>query len=467
MPCAPSLLLALLLAQADAAELVKGLGSTRFAEREAAYERLNTLGSAALPALRSAASSPDAEVRARALDLIQKVEARLLVEPTLVPLDFKDRPLSEILETLGERCRVSFQTPFSDSPAAQGRRYTLEASEPVSLWTAVQRLCEAADLDVLAQPLAPPNPNRQSPFPNLQLVPRSEPLAPASLSGPFRVTAYHLSHHRERAFAPGAFAGGVFLNPNRPLPRPQPRPEEALPGRSAESVTLSLQIQAEPRLSILQNGPYTLTEARDEKGRSLKPGSSPLDSQRNIIQAGFGPGMPVLMVTIPLELPDEPGRLIRELRAEVPVLVSARKEQPFEIDLRDAKGKTFEDEALTLTVHDVRPEPMQGATLVELTVRFRRGGEPNPSGLPFGTPEFQAFRHNPGQPGGPVEFVDAKGRPLTQWLPMMQEPGQDGLRLTIRVQSGEAGATPAALRFYEQSRAETTVTIQLRDIPMP
>ena len=56
--------------------LVAGLGSTEFTEREEATRLLDRIGLAALPALRSAAGSPDLEVRRRAVELVTRIERR-------------------------------------------------------------------------------------------------------------------------------------------------------------------------------------------------------------------------------------------------------------------------------------------------------------------------------------------------------------------------------------------------------
>ena len=64
-----SLVLAVLLGQAPdrvPADLVRQLGSAKYAVREAAMAALEELGPAALPALRAAGQSKDPEVRLRA-----------------------------------------------------------------------------------------------------------------------------------------------------------------------------------------------------------------------------------------------------------------------------------------------------------------------------------------------------------------------------------------------------------------
>jgi hypothetical protein len=54
--------------------LVEQLGSERFDDREAATQQLSKLGKAALPSLKEAARSPDAEVRRRARQLVEQLE---------------------------------------------------------------------------------------------------------------------------------------------------------------------------------------------------------------------------------------------------------------------------------------------------------------------------------------------------------------------------------------------------------
>src|SRR5262249_51371061 len=61
---------------ADVDRLIRQLGSDRYARREAATQALDRIGEAALPALRKAANSPDAEVRRRARRLAAAIVRR-------------------------------------------------------------------------------------------------------------------------------------------------------------------------------------------------------------------------------------------------------------------------------------------------------------------------------------------------------------------------------------------------------
>jgi hypothetical protein len=65
---------------AETNRLVRQLGSSSFAKREAATKALRALGEKALPALKQAATSPDAEVRRRATQLLRPLEAKVRMQ---------------------------------------------------------------------------------------------------------------------------------------------------------------------------------------------------------------------------------------------------------------------------------------------------------------------------------------------------------------------------------------------------
>jgi HEAT repeat protein len=58
----------------DVQRLIDQLGSARFEDREQATQQLSRLGKSALPGLKEATRSPDAEVRRRAQRLIEQIE---------------------------------------------------------------------------------------------------------------------------------------------------------------------------------------------------------------------------------------------------------------------------------------------------------------------------------------------------------------------------------------------------------
>src|SRR4051794_34833224 len=106
---AANLALVVLLGQIPAtqpAALVLQLGSSRYAEREAAAGALERLGRLAIAPLRAARDSRDPEIRTRAAALINKIEGALLTEPTLVNLDFEDCPVAEVVKAFSEQTGV-------------------------------------------------------------------------------------------------------------------------------------------------------------------------------------------------------------------------------------------------------------------------------------------------------------------------------------------------------------------------
>jgi hypothetical protein len=71
--------------------LINQLGSEQYAEREAAGRELAKYGAQALPALRQAARSSDAEVRRRVKELLQAIRTK--AEPPVRGPDGKPLPL--------------------------------------------------------------------------------------------------------------------------------------------------------------------------------------------------------------------------------------------------------------------------------------------------------------------------------------------------------------------------------------
>ena len=193
------------------AELVAKLGSPRFAEREAAAESLRRLGDLALPALRKARSEQDLEIRTRAANLRDEIEAISLLKPTMVRLDFHDRPLSEVVEGIGRQAGVSLAS--GDEPLKRrkpqdkgrsswpDRRITLEAADPLPFWEAIDRLCRAGGL----RRLYPQHSyGLEEPFDRLILAP-GEASPPRSDTGPFRVELLRICRERDLDLTPGLY----------------------------------------------------------------------------------------------------------------------------------------------------------------------------------------------------------------------------------------------------------------------
>ncbi|MCI0703612.1 MAG: hypothetical protein L0241_21230 [Planctomycetia bacterium] len=135
----------------EAAQLVEKLGSSDFAEREAATKRLDELGVLALEELRAACKSENPEIAERAKDLVRKIERRVssqrALAPTMVEIEAQGIPLDAVLAALSKQagCEVVLGGLKPDELA--GKKITVNTGK-VPFWTAVLNICDAADLQV-------------------------------------------------------------------------------------------------------------------------------------------------------------------------------------------------------------------------------------------------------------------------------------------------------------------------------
>jgi hypothetical protein len=458
----------------DPAALVKNLGSARFAEREDAETALRKLGRDALPALRKGAVDADLEIRTRAGAILSEIVSRLMVEPTLVRLDFRDQTVSDVVRSLSEQSLINLTLMPEDHPLWREKRVSLEASDPVPLWEALERLCQSAEVQIgtsgIQMMVVNGQPARTS---AIYLQPASELPAPSAISGAFRASVMNVQHQKNRMFGQGQ--AGMVVNPNGVILRRDQRPAEPaeavtrsnIAGFTTEVFSVGIQVSAEPRMSIVLNGPVQVLEAVDEQGRSLAIPEDPSAAPRHSAMGGYSPfGGPLLQFQVPLRLPATPGASVKTLRLSIPVVAAARKDDPFVVPLADAKGKTFEDERIIVQIHDVRPDPNRRSTTIELTVRIRSDDSGNPN-LGRQAPEALVFRNNAGGGQNQFEIVDAQGRAYTQWISPNPQPGKEGLRMTLRLAETEGVGPPAELRYYNIARTETEVTFELSEIPMP
>lgn len=162
----------LLLAQdPDVDRLVLRLGDNDLAVREEAAQALRELGSRAESALRRARESSDAEVRARAAELLVDLDreraqqaARKEQRPRklrLVTLDLSDAPIGDALRALGAQTGIEFDAP----PPPADRRVTLKVRE-TPLLEALNRIGLGYRYEVAPQEL-----RVQPPIPHAVYVP--------------------------------------------------------------------------------------------------------------------------------------------------------------------------------------------------------------------------------------------------------------------------------------------------------
>jgi hypothetical protein len=431
----------------DVAALVAGLGAPRFADRQAADAALRKLGAPALPALRGARLADDPEVAARASALVRGIETAVLLQPTRVALDFRDRPLAEVVAEL--RRRSGFDLALD--PAAESRlgrrRVTLEADGPATLWEALTRLEREAGLGVLVGDDAAADDPDRGPRGLVLFERLADRPAPGFASGPFRVKVLGTHYERSRAF--------------------ERRPADLGGAEDFERATLLVQVSAEPRLLIAARGPIRLTEAVDDLGQSLLPPAPPaaagfdelgLDGQGDL---GAGQG-PSFVEELEVRRPERPGRAIRRLRGSVELSVASRRAEPVGVPLGGAPGRVARGEDATITVHALATDRESEELTLDLTVGPPAGGGDGPgarSGLSGPAFAWEFLEQQ-------IEVLDGRGRPFVLF-PMSLEPQGDAFRLKLLLAPTEGAGEPAELRYYGLVRAECRLDFDVRDLEMP
>jgi hypothetical protein len=442
----------------DPAALVGRLGSPRYAEREAAADALERLGRQAIPALRAARDARDPEVRTRAAALSNKIEGALLTQPTMVRLDFDDQPLPAVVKRLADDTGIKLSLVPENVPTWANRRVTIRESAPVPFWRAMDRLCESARLQSNFGMQGFPG-SREPVFQFFDGGPRIH--GPTSDSGPFRISLLGLHYQWEVGFgnvAPFPRRGGIAPPPPVPARGPDAAPRVEAPAVQ-EQFYAQVQVAAEPRLSLSQNGPLKLTEAVDDRGQSLlpEPDAGPV-TQR--VSGYFGLVNGALQLHAPLKRPEQPGQSIRSLRGTLPVVVATRKPDPLIVPLPSATGKTFQNDDVSLSVLDIRVNPVTHQTNIDVVVRANAAGfnpaSNNAPEPPIHRPDFQQQQQQ-------IEIVDAQGGGIA-WYQSNFVAEESRMTLILNANNQ---AVPTELRYYGLARAATEVSFEFHDVPMP
>jgi len=424
------------------AALVGRLGSAKFAEREAAASALRALGREALSALRGAREDGDAEVKARSVALLDQLEAELLVGPTMIRLDGKSRTVAATFAEVARQGRLSLNLMPENSPIWAERSIAPARDEPLAFWPALDVLCAEAKVRPILNVQGFGAGVRGA---GLNLVAGELPAQPPrSDIGPFRVQLNALHHNRTRAFTPpGADPSGTV----------------------ADSFYAELQVTAEPRMAILSLGPLALAEATDDLGQSLLP-TAPSPG-RGLVNAGMpaAGGMTHGFAAF-LKSPDRPGRTIKRLVGVMPVVVSARREDPTLVDLAVSRGRSYRAPDCLLVVNDCRPSAKDpGSTTLDVSIRPAPAG-PSSSGNGRFMPNDMGYRPMSFQ-AGLFEILDAQNRPYAHWMPATQQFGPEETRFVVNLTPARGLGPPAKIRFYDTIRASTEVRFDLRDVPLP
>jgi hypothetical protein len=418
---------------ASARGLIDQLATNQHAEAEATLMRL---GAKALPSLRRAAAGGDDHTQQRAAALVDRIERALLTEPTLVTLDYRDRPLKEVVDSLAQQSGMRLSLDPINEERWREIRVTVQEPGPVPFWKAIDRLARTARLQYnFAVPQTPGDS-----VTTLRLVhPGQPPEETPSYSGPFRIHAYKLRYHDDARLVRGA--DGKIRRAGNP------------------KLDIHVMIKGEPRLRIGQDDLPRRVEIRDDQGRPVTyqpfPGEEkPLDwGFRHVVMV---PELSINFWNYELAAPAGAEMRLKSLKATARLAVAASRPDPLVIALDHATGRTFRQGDLAVDVIDVRIGP-DGARSIDLAAQ-RDGGRPFFSlTSPLRSWTYWA--------GGLIEVHDARGDPM-EWTVGPAPPGASATRTTLRILPRDRAAPPAEIRYDGLMRTIVDVPIELNDIPV-
>jgi hypothetical protein len=249
-------------------------------------------------------SPPRPEVKAEVAD-----DASGWLAPTRVRLDFRDRTLAEVVEGLNAQgpAMLALQPMRARAPKTTEPvmpRYSIVEPAPVTFWEAVDRVARATRA-------WPTSGNAPRGGRAILLVPASEESGFACHDGAFRLVLTGTSYSSRFQFTPHFY--------NQPGLE-QPRGD----GSSRDpKLAANLLIMAEPRLKIVGPVELVVSEATDDRGRSLIPATP----WREALKKPPGRSYPNQEhIQIGLRPLDDPGRKIKRLVGHVVLEVAQDRE---------------------------------------------------------------------------------------------------------------------------------------------
>jgi hypothetical protein len=244
---------------------------------------------------------------------------------------------------------------------------------------------------------------------------------------------------------------------------------------------LPLLVLPETGLRLHQNGAVIVTEAIDDRGRSLVPSApAKFDPAQANRFSPFASSPASIQVGAVLVAPDPPGTMIRRLRGKVPVVAVTKGSDPIVIPLKGegVLGKQISTRDMTMVVDEVSLDP---GTQVKVKVTFRfghgnLGTRPRVDPL---HPDFTAFNRDRALEH--LELYDATGRRINhnsggQTRGADRQGFYDSYPLIVMpvFEDGPADGPkksktpiPSELRYYGFVQTVTEVPFDFHDIPMP
>ena len=395
----------------------------------------------------------------------EDVASARLNGPTSIALDFRDRPVAEVVKAIEARSGKRVAAFDATTKGASGfvpnldparktwrdRKVTLESSGPIPFWEAIDRLSAAGRL---AYRVGDFGDSTGVVFEGDGDSDGGVP-GPACYAGPFRIGLIGVHEHREVVLVRGPWV--------RFYPAGSTAPADASDLVSAPKdggpLYVELNVAAEPGLVCRRDGPLIGLQALDEAGRPLVAPAREEPRQALQAFASIDGGItPIVRVPLSRAGEDSPSRSIKTLRGTIPVEVGALRPEPaVVIRLGNSEGKTFRGGGAEFAVETDRVEA-DGGTKFALSCRLSAEMEPA-----LREARLAALRSYQ------LRVVDAQGKPVHFSSSSSGGDGRGTLTFSYRYtpEASNRSGPPTEFRYYDLDRAALAIPFAFRDIPLP
>jgi hypothetical protein len=394
------------------ASLVRDLGSTDFAARQAADEHLARLGGQVRNELELALNAEDVEVRLRAERLLNRIKAAELWSPSIVDVRLLDAPAVKGFETLAEQS----QNPLtlSDPRAAASNALVSLPTGPTEFWRTVDELCRRSGNHV--------RPNFDSQSPGLVVAAGPPGEFPTAYSGPLRaqITSARRMFTEELDY-------------------------EASNSAVTHTFQLNLRIMWEDRFRLIAHaGQPVAVEALGDAGKPL--GMTPSSGANwNVIT----PGMRQITANLRLTPPARAAKKLTTLRLRWG-LVAVGEFETAELTPVVAKQRLQRSDLLA-TIESLE---RQASGRCEISLLIARE---------LALPEPQEILLEENQ----VSLWDQRGRRY-RLLSQSNSLSDRGAMLKLSFSGESADCEPTSLKIsYPKLRSRRDLEIVFRDVPLP
>lgn len=412
--------------------LIEDLGSDDYRAREKAGAELAKKGDKALPHMRAALlATDDPEVQRRLAVLVRKMDRERLVEPKRVTYSAKDKTAKEIFAEIAKQ--TGYKIEFNDGSEA---KYSFEFNN-TPFWQAADAVANAVGFTIYAE----------YDDDSIRVYNNDTTNPHVAYAGPFRFVATNIQTSRNVQLSGIPRRGGQ--------------------ARNTEYMTLSFQIQSEPKNPMLGVTQPVLTEAKDDLGGSLLPPKNGDGGYRSGYYNSGSRGHNSYM-SVNLTRGDRAATTIKSLKGRVGiVLLSGSATDLVVNDPLKAKKHTATGRSVEMELESVEEDANQkGTYLVSFTAKKLAPGDPERG-------EDYSWSQNLWQR---VELLDDKGNKYFCYGPNTHENNGGTVKMVLvfgtedRRRGGPAQAKfgpPKKLQLIQWLTITHEVDFAFKDIPLP